>query len=126
MEGVNLILSHLHKHLPGLFLPNHQIPHLPLPPLERRSQLAVERTRARAVRGALEDLERGEELSCDGAAGGEDFGAVDADVEVLERGWGGRGGGRGRGWGADLFEVGDAGADEVLGYAHADVSGVGL
>ena len=66
----------------------------------------------------------------DGAAGGEDFGAVDADVEVLERGWGGRGrgGGRrgGRGRGADLFEVGDAGADEVLGYAHADVSGVGL
>lgn len=60
----------------------------------------------------------------DGAAGGEDFGAVDADVEVLECGWGGSGGGRGRG--ADLFEVGDAGADEVLGYAHADVSGVGL
>ena len=65
----------------------------------------------------------------DGAAGGEDFGAVDADVEVLERGWGGGGRGRGRGRrgrGADLFEVGDAGADEVLGYAHADVSGVGL
>ena len=63
----------------------------------------------------------------DGAAGGEDFGAVDADVEVLERGWGG---GRGRGWGrgrgADLFKVDDAGADEVLGYAHTDVSGVGL
>lgn len=57
--GMDPILSHLHKHLPGLFLPNHQIPHLPLPPLERRSQLAVERTRARAVRGALEDLERG-------------------------------------------------------------------
>ena len=62
----------------------------------------------------------------DGAAGGEHFGAVDADVEVLERGWGGGGRGGGRRWGADLFEVGDAGAYEVLSYTHADVSGVGL
>ena len=46
------------------------------------------------------------------------------DGEEEEGGGGGRRGGRGRG--ADLFEVGDAGADEVLGYAHTDVSGVGL